>query len=469
MLEPPATLALRAEPRRPRGAAPELPRRSRASSAATPAACGWCATASRRRSAGGHHEVAARGYCNLAELLYRDGRLDELEACVARGPGVHARARVLVARLQPRGAPLRAAAAPRRLRRRARGAARAGRRRRGPGDAVRLQRAVARPRCWRGAATRRPAALLAGAWERAQRQRLLLGLAYAGLALRRVGVAGRAAGGRRARSRRRCSRGSRTPARRRSAASSLRYLARAGLRRRAVRRLPGAVGGRPARRLAGGRGGVGGARATLRAGAGAGRAGDAGRVAEGLRILDAAGRRRPRPLARARGCAQLGVRVPRGPRRGHAREPRRAHRAPARRARAAQRGADERARSPSGSCSRCAPSTTTSRRCWTSSACRSRREAAGAARRLGTAGRENARTCDGRGRRRAPPAPTAGHWNGRARPCRAPGPRRRPRLCDRGCRCARCVGRPLCERGGRRRCRARRSAPASSRCPRRCG
>ena len=35
--------------------------------------------------AGGHHEAAARGYTNLAELLMRGGELDELERCVADG------------------------------------------------------------------------------------------------------------------------------------------------------------------------------------------------------------------------------------------------------------------------------------------------------------------------------------------------------------------------------------------------
>jgi DNA-binding CsgD family transcriptional regulator/tetratricopeptide (TPR) repeat protein len=36
-------------------------------------------------SAGGHHEAAARGYTNLAELLLRSGRLDELDGCVQDG------------------------------------------------------------------------------------------------------------------------------------------------------------------------------------------------------------------------------------------------------------------------------------------------------------------------------------------------------------------------------------------------
>ena len=35
--------------------------------------------------AGGHYEAAARGYTNLAELLLRAGRLDELERCVTEG------------------------------------------------------------------------------------------------------------------------------------------------------------------------------------------------------------------------------------------------------------------------------------------------------------------------------------------------------------------------------------------------
>jgi hypothetical protein len=35
--------------------------------------------------AGSHHEATARGYTNLAELLLRAGRLDELERCVAVG------------------------------------------------------------------------------------------------------------------------------------------------------------------------------------------------------------------------------------------------------------------------------------------------------------------------------------------------------------------------------------------------
>ena len=82
-----------------------------------------------------------------------------------RGADLHARARVLVARLQPRGPPLPAVAAARRLgRRRGRPAAAAGGRRRS-GDALRLQRALARARAGppRRPGRRRPARRRLGA------------------------------------------------------------------------------------------------------------------------------------------------------------------------------------------------------------------------------------------------------------------------------------------------------------------
>ena len=132
--------------------------------------------------AGAHHEATARGYCNLAELLLRMGRLDELERCVRegldftreRGFWSHAynlevhRCLLLLRRGDWDG--------------RRGGPARAARRRRRPGDAVRLQRARGSGACWRGAATAPAGELLADAWEHAQRERLLLGLAYAGIA-----------------------------------------------------------------------------------------------------------------------------------------------------------------------------------------------------------------------------------------------------------------------------------------------
>ena len=132
--------------------------------------------------AGAHHEATARGYCNLAELLLRHGAARRARALRARGPGLHARARVLVARLQPRGPPLPAAAAARGLGRRAE----AGLRQlldanADPGmlfaySAPWLGRLLAR----RG--DRAAGKLLADAWQHAQRGRLVLGLAYAGIA-----------------------------------------------------------------------------------------------------------------------------------------------------------------------------------------------------------------------------------------------------------------------------------------------
>jgi DNA-binding CsgD family transcriptional regulator/tetratricopeptide (TPR) repeat protein len=132
-------------------------------------------------TAGGHHEVAARGYTNLAELLLRAGRLDELDRSVheglvfagERGFWSHAynlevhRCLLLLRRGDWDGA-------EHGLRRLA--------------DAVDdpgMLYAYSFP--WLGRLLARrgdPAAdaMLAGAWERAQRHRLLLGLAYAGIA-----------------------------------------------------------------------------------------------------------------------------------------------------------------------------------------------------------------------------------------------------------------------------------------------
>jgi DNA-binding CsgD family transcriptional regulator/tetratricopeptide (TPR) repeat protein len=131
--------------------------------------------------AGSHHEATARGYCNLAELLLRMGRLDELEHCVQEGltftreRGFWSHAynlevhRCLLL-----------------LRRGEWGPAEDGLR--GLLDAnpdPGMLFAYSAP--WLGRLLARrgdPAAgqLLADAWEQAQRQRLLLGLAYAGIA-----------------------------------------------------------------------------------------------------------------------------------------------------------------------------------------------------------------------------------------------------------------------------------------------
>jgi DNA-binding CsgD family transcriptional regulator/tetratricopeptide (TPR) repeat protein len=131
--------------------------------------------------AGRHHEEAARGYTNLAELLLRAGRLDELERCVAdglaftheRGFWSHAynlevhRCLLLLRRGDWDGAEegLREVV-----------------------DAVDdpgMLFAYSVP--WLGRLLARrgdPVAegMLAAAWEQAQRHRLLLGLAYAGIA-----------------------------------------------------------------------------------------------------------------------------------------------------------------------------------------------------------------------------------------------------------------------------------------------
>jgi ATP/maltotriose-dependent transcriptional regulator MalT len=131
--------------------------------------------------AGRHHEEAARGYTNLAELLLRVGRLDELERCVAdglaftheRGFWSHAynlevhRCLLLMRRGDWDGAEEGL---------------------RGVVDAVDdpgMLFAYSVP--WLGRLLARrgdPVAegMLAAAWEQAQRHRLLLGLAYAGLA-----------------------------------------------------------------------------------------------------------------------------------------------------------------------------------------------------------------------------------------------------------------------------------------------
>jgi DNA-binding CsgD family transcriptional regulator/tetratricopeptide (TPR) repeat protein len=129
----------------------------------------------------GDHEIAARGYCNVAELLYREGRLGELEACIAEGlpfareRGFWSHAYNLELHrcvLQLRRGDLDGALAG--LRALVHGVE-------DPG----MLFAYSVP--WLGRALARrgdPAAggLLAGTWDGAQRQRLLPGVAYAGLA-----------------------------------------------------------------------------------------------------------------------------------------------------------------------------------------------------------------------------------------------------------------------------------------------
>jgi ATP/maltotriose-dependent transcriptional regulator MalT len=131
--------------------------------------------------AGGHHEVAARGYCNVGELLFRAGRLGELEECVREGlrfsreRGLWSHSYNLevhrCAALLRRGDLAGAIAGLRSL----------------TEDVEEPGMLFAYSTPWLGRALARrgdPAArdLLAAGWDRARRQRLLLGVAYAGLA-----------------------------------------------------------------------------------------------------------------------------------------------------------------------------------------------------------------------------------------------------------------------------------------------
>jgi DNA-binding CsgD family transcriptional regulator len=130
----------------------------------------------------GQYEYAARGYCNLGELLARAGRLDELEECVAEGLRF-ARERGFWSHAYN----LEVHRCVALLRRGRWGGAREGL------DAL-LERdddpgmlyAYSIP--WAGRLRARQGdedagGMLTEAWERAQHQRLLLGVAYAGLAL----------------------------------------------------------------------------------------------------------------------------------------------------------------------------------------------------------------------------------------------------------------------------------------------
>jgi DNA-binding CsgD family transcriptional regulator len=127
------------------------------------------------------YEFAARGYCNLAELLFRAGKLDELEACVDEGmPYVRERgfwshayglelhrcaALMRRGRWEPAQAGLRALV--------------------DDVDDPGMLYAYSVPLLARLLARRgddEAVAMLGAAWGRARRQRLLIGLAYAGLA-----------------------------------------------------------------------------------------------------------------------------------------------------------------------------------------------------------------------------------------------------------------------------------------------
>ena len=291
------------------------------------------------------YEHAARGYCNLAELLFRAGELDELEACVEEGmPYVRERgfwshayglelhrcaALMRRGRWEPALAGLRALV--------------------DDVDDPGMLYAYSVPLLGRLLARRgdaEAAPMLAAAWGRrgaaaaADRARLRgPGLGRARLAGRRRlgGVAGR----RRARAAHPASRRRAVPRRAAALPGPLRA------RGRAVRGLPRAVGRGPARGLGGRRGGLGGGRRPVRAGARAGRVGraraDAGGGADPRRARGDGRRDRPRP---PEGDGHAGA-APAAA--GDAGQPRRAHQPPARGAGAGERGDDERRdRRPAG-------------------------------------------------------------------------------------------------------------------------
>ena len=257
------------------------------------------------------HEYAARGYCNLAEMLGRGGRLDELAAVVdeglrfARERGFWSHAYNLEVH--------RCVALVRRGRL---GEAESGLRELVEGvDDPGMLYAYSVP--WLGRVLARrgdPAAgdMLAAAWERALRQRLLLGLAYAGLALVEWAwlagepeVARRVAGELLPRTAH--------PGGARFRAELLRYLARAGLPAEPF-------AGCPEPWSAGLRGDW---RAAADGWAAAGDpyeqalelagSGEPEPTVEGLRILDALGAAAAADRARER-LRAMGTRVPRGPR-----------------------------------------------------------------------------------------------------------------------------------------------------------
>ena len=291
------------------------------------------------------YEYVARGYTNLAELLFRTGGLDELDDCVEEGTRFirehgfwsHAyaldchRCAALIrrGRWEPALAGLRALADevddPGMLH--AYSAPWLGRLLARRGDEP-PRRCSASPGRGRSAAA-------------ADRPRLRRpGLRRAGVARRRRrgGATDRGRAGAPHPACGRCALPRRAPALPRPLRA----------RGRAVRRLPGAVGRGPARRLAGRRGGLGGGRRSLRAGARAGRVGragaDAGGCAHPRRARgDGGGRDRPRPAARH------GHAGPAPPADGGAPQSRRAHQAPARGAGDGERGDDQRRdRGPAG-------------------------------------------------------------------------------------------------------------------------
>ena len=290
-------------------------------------------------AAGRYHEAAARGYTNLAELLLRVGRLDELEACVAdglaftreRGFWSHAynlevhRCLLIMRRGDWDGA-------ERGLRRLI-----------DTVDDPGMLFAYSVP--WLGRLLARrgdPVAegMLSAAWEQAQRHRLLLGLAYAGIArvewawlAGRPDVAERVAAFLLPRTEH--------PGAAPFRGELLRYLARAGLPAEPFEGCPPG--------WAAGLAGDWRAAAAVWEAAGdpyetaleLTESGDPEATGEGLRMLEAL-RAEPAAAPARERLRAMGAPLPRGPRAETRANPGRSHAAPARRARPAARGPDER-------------------------------------------------------------------------------------------------------------------------------
>ena len=306
----------------PRRAVPELPRH-RARRARRP---GRPAAAAREHRGGARRAPArvrrARLLQPRRDALRAAATSTSSSACVRDGLALRPRARLLVARLQPRGPPLRGCCVRRgRWDAGAGRPARARRGRRGPGDAVRLQRAVARAparpprRRGRAGACSPPRGSTRGA------SGCCSGVAYAGLAVRRVGVARRRPHAARRRSPSVLLPRTAHPGAAPFRGELLRYLARAGVPAEPFDGCPEpwAAGLRGDWRAAAA--GLGDGRRSVRAGARAGRVGRAGADARGAAHPRRA-RRERRGRARPRAAARAG--------RARAARPARAARAPTR-------------------------------------------------------------------------------------------------------------------------------------------
>ena len=287
-----------------------------------------------------HHEYAARAYTNLAETAYQLHRYDELATWVDEGsrfaadhdlPGhlhnleAH-RALLLLSRghwdeAQTRLERLVSASSE-------------------PDQLTRLTL----PPLGRLLARRgddRAAAMLERAWELAVSNGSLSALAPAGLAV--VESAWLAGDVQDAEEQIRVLlERTQSPGAARTRGELLRYLSRAGVHGRGVRRLPAGVGVGPRGRLAAGRRRLAADRQPVRAGPRARGQQQHGGLHGGARRARRAGRRRGRPAGPGPPAGARRVADPAGPAARHPGEPGRPHRAPGRRPRAARDRADQR-------------------------------------------------------------------------------------------------------------------------------